>query len=149
MSDLALLTPVPLEHLADGVEVCRRAGTVAFGSNAWELFDPATFPLDPGDDVLIYSSHAGEPTRLVVSWRARFVRYRRFEDIPRAELRKIRPPSTRPEDRASPWSGFYEVRDLSELPAEEVIPIGDLQDKRGNRYRDAFHPEGPIVVTAP
>jgi hypothetical protein len=36
--EVALLAPVPLEHLIDGVAVCDQQGKVAFGSRAWEIF---------------------------------------------------------------------------------------------------------------
>ena len=36
VGSVALLAPIPLEHLSDGVEVCTREGKVAFGSQAWE-----------------------------------------------------------------------------------------------------------------
>jgi hypothetical protein len=38
MTDIALLAPVPLEHLEDGIDICRKQGKVAFGSRAWEIF---------------------------------------------------------------------------------------------------------------
>lgn len=149
VSELALLTPVPLEHLTDGVEICSREGTVAFGSNAWQLFESDGFPLDPGDDVLIYASHTGVPAVPAITWRARFARYQRTERYRGPELRRIRPPSTRIEDATTPWSGFYEINDLRRLDADEAIPILGLSDQQGRPYRSAFFPEGPIVITAP
>ncbi len=35
---MALLAPVPHEHLVSGAEVCAREGKVAFGSMKWDLF---------------------------------------------------------------------------------------------------------------
>jgi hypothetical protein len=35
---IALLAPVPLQHLVSGQSVCAAEGRVAFGSRAWELF---------------------------------------------------------------------------------------------------------------
>lgn len=133
----------------DGVETCSREGVVAFGSNAWELFESEGFPLDAGDDVLIYASHAGTPAVPRVTWRAQFGRYQRTEHYRGAELRRIRPPSTRAEDAQAPWSGFYEVRSLRRLEPDEELPILGLRDQHGRRYRSGFFPEGPIVITAP
>jgi len=37
-SNVALLAPVPLEHLESGDIVCRQAGKVAYGSRSWDVF---------------------------------------------------------------------------------------------------------------
>ena len=63
---VALLTPVPVEHLLDGVEVCRREGKVAFGSQAFETFTRLDDEAGPGTLVLIYASHSGEPATAIV-----------------------------------------------------------------------------------
>ena len=36
VGSVALLAPIPREHLTDGVEVCTREAKVAFGRPAWE-----------------------------------------------------------------------------------------------------------------
>ena len=41
IQEVALLAPVPLEHLIDGLSVCDQQGKVAFGSRAWEIFREA------------------------------------------------------------------------------------------------------------
>lgn len=122
---------------------------MAFGSNAWELFQSDDFPLDIGDDVLIYASHTDEPAVPRVTWRARFTGYRRIEKYRTTDLRRIRPPSTRAEDSQSPWAGFYEVTDLRRLADEDAVPIIGLLDKHGRPYQSGFFPQGPIVITAP
>lgn len=149
VSEFALLTPVPVEHLTDGVETCTREGTVAFGSDAWQLFESADFPLDPGDDVLIYASHTGEPAIPRITWRAQFGRYQRTEQYRGMELRRIRPPSTRPEDAETPWAGFSELTGLRQLDGDEALPILGMLDQHGRPYRSAFIPRGPIIITAP
>ena len=57
--NVALLAPVPEEHLLDGVNVIHVEGRVAFGSRAWEVFRELD-ALRKGDpvDVYIYASHA-------------------------------------------------------------------------------------------
>jgi hypothetical protein len=56
---VALLAPVPLEHLVDGVEVCAREGKVAFGSRAWEVFKQLDeIRAEAPVDVYVYASHA-------------------------------------------------------------------------------------------
>ncbi len=67
-----LLAPVPMDHLSDGIEVCRQEGKVAFGSRAWEVFRDLHAEAGPGAPVLIYASHSDAPLGPVVSWRARY-----------------------------------------------------------------------------
>ena len=53
VGSVALLAPIPLEHLSDGVEVCTREGKVAFGSQAWEAL--AKFEDLGGTTRVVYS----------------------------------------------------------------------------------------------
>lgn len=58
--DIALLAPVPLVHLEDGVDVSERKGKVAYGSTAWEFFKK--LDEDRGGlavETFIYASHSG------------------------------------------------------------------------------------------
>jgi hypothetical protein len=59
---VALLAPVPEEHLLSGQETLRESGKVAFGSKNWELFNTLR-ELLKGDecDVLTYASEASRP----------------------------------------------------------------------------------------
>jgi hypothetical protein len=72
-SNVALLAPVPFEHLNDGQEVVQKEGKVAFGSRAWETFRELD-KLRKGMpvDVYIYESHGGGHYDFKVSWRARY-----------------------------------------------------------------------------
>jgi hypothetical protein len=54
----ALLAPVPVVHLEDGVAVFESHGMVAFGTDYFDLFRPGG-PLNPGLRVYIYASASG------------------------------------------------------------------------------------------
>ena len=94
-NDIALLAPVPLEHLEDGMEVCQREGRVAFGSRAWEVFRKLDelrngLPVD----VYIYASHDPGIRRLVVSWSGIYVGHVESVNGAHPEGMRFRPPST-------------------------------------------------------
>lgn len=149
VSQIALLTPVPLQHLLDGRDVCEREGRVAFGSQAWQVFRELDREAGPGTRVLIYASHAGVPRRQRVSWTASYLRYVESKGGAHPERARVRPPSTIAdgEDAAGYWAGFYEVADLQPLGDDEQVAIRDLADRRGRRYGRDFPPEGPIIIT--
>src|SRR4051812_11355274 len=71
---IALLAPVPLQHLISGRPVSAGEGRVAFGSRAWEVFRELDaqrrgMPID----AYIYASHAQGPVALEVSWHGRYI----------------------------------------------------------------------------
>lgn len=148
---LALLTPVPREHLLDGEGVAASEGRVAFGSQAWELFREFERDSGPGTSVLIYASHTGGLPDLRVTWTAKFLRYVESRGGANPDGTQFRPPSTVAwhEDEERYWAGFYEVESLRELDAEGQLKIADLHDRRGKRYGRGFAPEGPIIISAP
>jgi hypothetical protein len=146
---IALLTPVPLQHLVGGREICTREGRVAFGSQAWEVFRELDVQGGAGTRVLIYASHSDVPGRPRVSWTASYLRYVESKGGSHPERTRFRPPSTIAdgEDAAGYWAGFYEVADLQTLAIDDQIAVRDLTDRRGRRYRRDFVPEGPVIIT--
>ena len=148
---LALLTPVPLEHLVDGEAVATSEGRVAFGSQAWELFRELERESGPGTPVLIYASHTGGLPDLRITWSAKFLRYVESRGGAHPDGTRFRPPSTIEwrEDEDRYWAGFYEVESLRRLDEEEQFKIADLRDRRGKLYGRGFVPEGPIIISAP
>jgi hypothetical protein len=149
---IALLTPVPWEHLKDGEDVCQRQGKVAFGSNAFEELLKFEQEGGKGMHVLIYSSHKDHPTAAKVTWRATFVGMVKSEDFSNADRNKYRPPSCSAEDNDSTWTGwgcFYEVAGLEELSEDEAIPINKVKRKNGRGHASTFVPRGPTIVTDP
>lgn len=151
--DVALLAPVPLEHLKDGAIVCEKEGRVAFGSRAWEVFrklDELRYDLPV--DVYIYASHSEGPLRLEVSWHARYIGHVESIGGTHPEGMKFRPPSTAKyeDDNLGYWAVFWEVEQLCELSLEERIPTGGFRGLGKHKpYRRNFVPEGPILIEHP
>ena len=66
---LALLTPVPVEHLHSGLEVCTREGRVAYGSNSGLCLAGLRHDLEGEEcDVLFFASHEGVSGPAKVTW---------------------------------------------------------------------------------
>ena len=147
---LALLMPVPWEHLADGETVCKREGKVAFGSNAFEILHKFQEGGGVGTHVLIYSSHEHLPGVPEVTWRAIFLGMAKGEDYSANDLRQFRPESCWAEDRSGlGWGCFIELADLERLADTDSIPVRDIQTRSGKAHAPDFVPRGPTVVTDP
>ena len=86
----ALLTPVPLQHLLDGRDVCEREGRVAFGSQA-EVLRELDREGGPATRVLIYASHTGVLARPRVSSTASYLRYVESKGGAHPERARVRP----------------------------------------------------------
>lgn len=146
---VGLLAPVPLEHLIDGIEVCRENAKVAFGTRAWETIRQLDREAGEGAPVLIYASHSDEHLGPVVSWAARYSGS--VESIggahPEGDL--YRPPSTQVggEDESGWWAEFWEVTNLRRLPEGEYIPIYRVHNLSGKKFRRDFVPEGPTLIS--
>jgi len=75
-ADIALLAPVPLEHLISGLETSRVEGFAAFGSDAAEvLAELALLSKDHPADVLFFASRTSTGGKPSATFRARFVDY--------------------------------------------------------------------------
>jgi hypothetical protein len=62
---VALLAPVPEEHLRSGLDVDAREGKVAFGTRAWEAFYQLRELLNgQSTDAFLYASHPEKPLAL-------------------------------------------------------------------------------------
>jgi hypothetical protein len=150
--NVALLAPVPLEHLLDGQTISAKEGRVAFGSRAWEIFRELD-DLRRGQpvDVYIYASRADEPT-FEVAWHARYVGYVESFDGAHPAGMRYRPPSTGkyPTDNKGHWAIFWEVQGLRQLPARDRLRLADLTGSgKGKPYGRGFVPEGPILIEHP
>src|SRR6267143_4545033 len=126
---IALLAPVPLEHLLDGETTAKAEGKVAFGSRAWELFRELD-ALRKGMpvDVYIYASHAEGQRDFEVSWHARYIRHVDGEMGAHPDGMKYRPLSTGkyPNDNSGHWAVFWEVEDLQPLLKEQRMVLAGL-----------------------
>lgn len=151
--DVALLAPVPLEHLKDGSEVCEKEGRVAFGSRAWEVFRKLdVLRSDLPVEVFIYASHARRAPRLVVSWKALYIGHVESDNGAHPDRMKFRPPSTERylEDNHGYWAVFWEVQDLRRLDEGQHIPTGRFWGlEKRKSYGSNFVPEGPILIRYP
>ena len=146
---VALLTPVPIDHLVDGVEVCRREGKVAYGSQAWETFRRFEDLGGVGAPVLVYASHNAEHLGPTVSWLGYYLDYVESRRGAHPDRVRFRPPSCKEEDGTGYWAGFYELRDLAQLDPEARIDIRTLRSLEGKPYAAGFVPEGPTIITRP
>jgi len=153
MKDLAILAPVPLEHLQSGADIAHKAGFVAFGSRKWELFRKVD-ELRGGArvPVLIYPSHEDVPAKLsfVVSWLGWYVGCEESGNGKHSKGMTHRPPTTGQytSDNQGHWAVFWHVCDLHELPAAQRLPISAIQTVKGG-WRKIAPPRGPELVATP
>ncbi|WP_316197646.1 hypothetical protein [Bradyrhizobium sp. SZCCHNS2002] len=147
-ADVALLTPVPEEHLQSGLETCTIEGFVAFGTDASMVLSELKYLVDQEHpaDILFYASHTSQEGVRYATYRARFVDFDgAVGGRAKAAWAKYRPATTATD---GDFTGFYLVRDFRLLASP--IPISSLQ-KRGNKgkFKSSFHPEGPIIIDTP
>lgn len=149
--DLALLTPVPLDHLEDSTPTAEEWGKVAFGSNAWEVFREldrlrGSLPVK----VFIYASHSTSPVGLKVSWTGNYIGYVHSVGGAHPERERFRSPIAAKEDSAHFWGGFWEVEGLRRMDPVEFLAISDLRGwKKQTYFKANFIPEGPLLVERP
>lgn len=147
-ADVALLTPVPAQHLASGLEVCAALGRVTFGTDAGMAL--ATFSHTVGDshaDILFYASEnpiSGTPK---ATYRGRFVEYVGALANGKApsSCAQFRPPTTAND---GPWQSFYVVRDLRRLDTPVELNKLSKRDAKG-KLKANFIPQGPVVIDTP
>ncbi|MBR1223768.1 hypothetical protein JQ600_02500 [Bradyrhizobium sp. AUGA SZCCT0176] len=148
---VALLAPVPEEHLISGQETLREVGKVAFGSKNWELFNKlAEFLKGDECDALLYASDAtrslNPPT---VTWSARFVGFSVARNGAHKDGMKYRPASTTkyPLDNQGSWTIFWEVTNLKPIsPGVKISLLRGFQ--KPHSYLLNFIPRGPVLVQA-
>jgi hypothetical protein len=144
---IALLAPIGIMHLesADGMP------RVAFGTRALETLQEFAAAGGPGTPVLFYASYNVGAVRPTVTWTAEFVGVTEAagNGAPPASIRRLRPRSTRDEDRtAGWWYAYYVVEGLRELDDTAQLPIADLRSWASDRpLSPAFIPEGPMIVS--
>ena len=118
MPNVALLAPVPLEHLIDAVTVCNVEGKVAFGSRAWEVFRELDNERN-GVPVNVYIYASGDPSseKFEASWYGRYIGHVQGKNGTHPEEMIFRPSSTAkyPGDNKGHWAVFWELDELREL----------------------------------
>jgi hypothetical protein len=152
MAHLALLAPVPVEHLEDAIKVCERTGRVAFGSRASGVFRE----LDEcriGLPVSVYIYASGEPGSAFpeVLWVGRYVGQVEGKNGTHPDGMKHRPRSTGkyPTDNKGNWAIFWELDQILRLKPEERRSMNSFTGyKSGKAYKKHFIPRGPMLVTS-
>ena len=149
-ADIALLAPVPLEHLISGLPVCKAAGKVAFGSNAFQTFrDLDLLREDLTCDVYIYPSDSGLFGKPKIRWLATYIRHVDSNNGRHPDGMAYRPTSSEayPSDNLGFWACFWEVSDLRELSSSDALSMNRLKGaKTAKSYVSGFIPHGPVIV---
>jgi hypothetical protein len=151
--EIALLIPVPLEHLIYGLAVCKQQGKVSFGSRAWEIFRKLD-QLRNGEpvDVYLYATHTPGRPSFKASWHGIYLRHVEgiHGNLPEGMI--FCPSSTAKygNDNSCHWTIFWEVARLRELAPQKHIPMSRFigWDKYWF-YKTNFIPEGPMLVHHP
>ncbi len=152
MTDLAILAPVPYEHLVSGEGVCAAEGKVAFGSMKWEFFRELDLRA-AGEKVpvYLYASWAEGSARPHVTWRAWYIGHVEGSGAGHPDGMRFRPPTTGkyPTDN-SEWAIYWEVEGLAPLSGAERIEMDAFVGyDTGKRFARHLVPEGPMLVREP
>ena len=147
-ADVALLTPVPEQHLESGMRRSAETGFVAFGSDSGLVLSELRNAIDPDHpaDILFYASETVRTGPPVATYRGRFAGYDgAVSGKAKPAWAKHRPPTT---EHDGAWQSFYLVSDLRRL--EAPMPLVTLS-KRGNKGKlaKAFIPLGPLIINTP
>jgi hypothetical protein len=153
---IGILAPVPATIMRSAMDTCTVEGRVAFGSDAWDVFDRANREYGEGIPVLIYPTHRyGDPDKLCdpgfVPLRADY-----FGTTPATKAGKHPNPAVRPQitisgrSADSAWTIFWEVRNLIQVPKSNRIVITSLTSEGQKKpLGNGFVPHGPMLVKAP
>jgi hypothetical protein len=151
--NIALLAPVPLEHLLDGRDVSASEGKVAFGSRAWQVFrELDAIRKGMAVDAYIYASHGDGPLSFEASWHARYIGHVESVRGAHPAAMRYRPPSTAKygTDNEGFWAVFWEVEELREIAPDDRIPVRMFCGVgKSKAYSRGFVPEGPLLVKRP
>lgn len=141
-SKVALLAPVPKIHLQSALGTLDKWGSVAFGSNKFEVFQKLDKECDGKTvDVYIYASHADGSFDPDVSWLARYIRSVEHCDP------KLRPTSS---INDTPFGVYWIVDQLRCDDRKKRLHVAELKGFRKNKpYSLKFVPEGPLLIDHP
>ena len=146
--NIALLAPVPLEHLLDAREIVETEGKVAFGSQRFDLFRQLDSERNglPVDVYIYESRREGHPEGETL-WRARYVGREESDLGAHPSGMRFRPKSTT-DDTA--FAVFWEVDELRPAAQGEWCRLSDLTGfEKKKPYGQPFVPEGPILIEHP
>ncbi|MBV7380586.1 hypothetical protein [Maritimibacter dapengensis] len=152
MDQIALLAPVPEEHLISALDTQKSAGKVAFGSNAWQVFNELReIAGDQEIDVYIYASDSRKFGPPKVRWTARYLGHVDSKNGAHPSGMTYRPTSTEQydADNRGHWAVFWEVDSLVELTKDEAIPMNLLSGRNSHKaFVSNFVPHGPTLIEA-
>ena len=149
--DIALLAPVPKEHLVDGKQTALTMGKVAFGSRAYDVFLKLEQEREGKPvDVYIYESSEGD---FRVAWHARYLGYVGAVNGAHPDGMTYRPASTAKypgDNEGGDWLLFWEVESLKEIPEEQRVHVGTfIPFGKKKPYGNSFAPHGPLLIRHP
>lgn len=151
---IALLAPVPKEHLDDGKTTATTNGKVAFGTRAYDVFLKLEQEREGKPvEVYIYESEGNGAYNFRVSWHARYLGYAPASNGAHPDGMKFRPASTAKyvgDNEGGDWLLFWEVDRLEEIPESERMHVGEfVAYAKKKPYGNSFAPRGPILVNRP
>ena len=152
--DVALLAPVPAILMRSAIDICATKGTVAFGTNAFEVFAKLDEQYGEGVPVLIYpTGQHGDPDGVCSPGSASFrAVYRRTQQAWRGKhpAPELRPATTIGGDQQDTnWALFWEITSLVHLSKADRIPITKLTaEGKKKTLPFGFVLHGPTLVTA-
>lgn len=152
-SHVALLAPVPKEHLEDGRQTVLTKGKVAFGSRAWETFRKLDeLRKEMPVDVYIYESDGSGHRDYLTSWKGRCIGHVDSDLDAHPDGLTFRPESTwkYAADNQGYWAVFWELDALEKLSPSERIHVSEFTPfGKKKAYGHAFSPEGPLLIEHP
>jgi len=152
-SNIALLAPVPKEHLDDGRKAQLERGKVAFGSMKWKTFRELDelckgMPVD----VYIYESEGIGKFNANATWRGRYIGHVESDMGAHPAGLTFRPESTAKytADNQGHWAVFWELDLLEPVPQVKEVWVGDFTGYgKKKAFGHSFSPEGPILIEHP
>jgi hypothetical protein len=147
-ADVALLTPVPSQHLESGLSVCTETGFVAFGTGSGMVLSEFRLAVDKGHpaDTLFYASESSRVGPAAATYRGRFAGYDgAVSGRAKKHWANHRPPTT---EHDGAWQSFYLVSDLRKLDTPIVLTTLTKLGAAG-KLSKAFIPLGPLIIDTP
>jgi len=153
-TDIALLAPVPREHLDEGLKTFQAMNKVAFGSRAYDVFIKLDQECNGKPvDVFIYESHGSGQYDFRVSWRARYLKNVPAINGAHPDGMTFRPESTAKypgDNEGGDWLLFWEVDSLQPISDEERVHVGTFSPfGKKKPYGNSFAPRGPMLIEHP
>jgi hypothetical protein len=147
---IGLLAPVPAVHITSAIETYRRAGRVAFATNAIDVFAKIDEEYGAGIPVIIQPTvRYGDPKGYArSSFGATYDRFVTADRSGRHPDPAVRPDSAlNPQDPDTPVLGFWEIVELRQLPSRIAFSTLTAKGKK-TPLPKTFILHGPILVTA-